>query len=87
MASGVNTRSSVEPGNSSSRMSPTSHQEPDGCPCDPIGVAGHALVPPAICGDDAPDLQGQVSQLGDSARRGRQDSPVPDPRQVVGGLA
>lgn len=65
----------------------TSYQEPDGCPRDPVGVAGHALVPPAVTGDDAAELQGQVGQLGDSTRRGRQDSPVPDPCQIIGGLA
>ena len=65
----------------------TLHQEPDGRPRDPVGVAGHALVPPAVTGGDVPDLQRQVGQLGDSACRGRQDSPIPDPRQVVGGLA
>lgn len=56
---------------SSDRRSLTSHQEPDGRPGDSVGIAGHALVPPAVTGDDATDLQGQVGQLGDSARRGR----------------
>ena len=36
----------------------TSHQEPDGCPRDSIGVAGHALVPPAVAEGGVPDLQG-----------------------------
>lgn len=73
--------------NSGGRKSLTSHQEPDGRPRDPIGIAGYALVPPTVTGDDAADLQGQVGQLRDSACRGRQDSPVPHPRQVVGGLS
>lgn len=65
----------------------TSHQEPGRCPRDPVGIAGDALVAPAVAGDDGADLQGQVVQLPDSARGGRQDAPVPHPRQVVGGLS
>lgn len=53
--------------NSGGRKRLTSHQEPDGRPRDPVGVADYALVPPTVTGGDAADLQGQVGQLRDSA--------------------
>lgn len=87
MGFGVKTGLCVDLGRQPRRKSLTSHQEPDGCPRDPVGIAGDALVPPPIARDDGADLQGQVVQLPDSARGGRQDPPVPHPRQVVGGLS
>lgn len=42
--------------NTRGRKSLTSHQEPDGRPRDPVDIAGYALVPPTVTGDDAADL-------------------------------